>query len=62
MLVKARKRVGLTQRVVSARLKRPHSYCGKVEIGERRLDVVELVWYLKAVDVEPKKFLQEFLR
>ena len=32
---------------------KPHSYVQKVETGERRLDVVELVWYCKALNKRP---------
>ncbi len=38
----ARLESGLTQKQVAQKLKRPQSYISKVEIGEQRIDVVEL--------------------
>ncbi|AWL20123.1 XRE family transcriptional regulator [Acinetobacter nosocomialis] len=43
----------LTMRELSERLDKPHSYVQKVEQGERRLDVVEYVWYCEALDIDP---------
>lgn len=34
-------------------LGKPHSYIQRVEDGERRLDVVEFVWYCRALDIDP---------
>ena len=44
----AREAAGLTQRDLAARLRVPHSWIAKVEAGERRIDVVELCWFLAA--------------
>lgn len=43
LLVKAREAAGLTQVELAARLRRPQSFVSKVESGERRLDVIELL-------------------
>jgi hypothetical protein len=32
----------------------PHSFGGKVEQGERRLDVVEYLQYCQALDIKPE--------
>lgn len=50
----ARERAGLTQRELSARLKVPPSWVAKVEIGERRIDLVEFCWFVAACGEEPK--------
>jgi transcriptional regulator with XRE-family HTH domain len=42
-LVEARKAAGLTQTQVALMLKRPQSFVSKVENGERRIDVIELL-------------------
>jgi hypothetical protein len=41
-LIKARKDAGLTQGEVNDRMGKPHSFISKCEIGERRVDFVEL--------------------
>jgi transcriptional regulator with XRE-family HTH domain len=41
-LVQARQQAGLTQVEVAKRLGRPNSFVSKCELGERRVDVVEL--------------------
>jgi transcriptional regulator with XRE-family HTH domain len=41
-LVQARHEAGLTQVEVAKRLGRPNSFISKCELGERRVDVVEL--------------------
>lgn len=53
LLVSARERSGLTQAEVSERLARPQSFVAKYEGGERRLDVVELVYVCTALGIEP---------
>ncbi len=52
-----RKKQGLTMRDLGKRLGVTHSYIQKVETGERRLDVVEYIWYCKALDVQPHEGL-----
>ena len=46
-LLAARKDAGLTQAQVAAALGRPLSYVSKCEIGERRVDFVELVAFAR---------------
>ena len=41
-LTQARKQTGLTQVEVATRLGKPHSLVSKCELGERRVDFVEL--------------------
>lgn len=41
-LIKARKDAGLTQGEVNERMAKPHSFISKCELGERRVDFVEL--------------------
>ena len=49
-LKKKRRDLGLTQRALAAKLEVTHSLISKVETGDRRLDIVELKRYLKAID------------
>lgn len=38
----ARLEAGLTQKEVAQKIKRPQSYLSKVEMGEQRIDIIEL--------------------
>ncbi len=44
----------LSMRALAERMDKPHSYVQKVEQGERRLDVVEYVWYCRTLGINPK--------
>lgn len=50
-LIAARKRAGLTQEQLAKRLKQHQSFVARVESGERRIDVVELVVLARAIGV-----------
>jgi len=54
LLVSTRNQAGLTQRDLAARLKRPHSFVGRIEAGERRVDVVEFIEIARVLEVDPK--------
>lgn len=53
-LVKIRKSAGLTQRDLAKKLGRERSFVAKVELGERRVDLVEFCWICKACGVSPQ--------
>lgn len=48
-----RERKGLSMRQAGELLGKPHSFVGKVEIGQRRIDVVEFVWYCQRLGFDP---------
>lgn len=52
-----RRRAGLTQAAVAARLRRPTSFVGKYENGYRRLDVIEFLKVAAALGFDPARFL-----
>ncbi len=56
-LVKKRNEAKLTQRELAAELQVVHSLVGKVEKGERRLDVIEFITYCKALKADPSEFI-----
>ena len=56
-LFDARAATGMTMREVASKLKVPHSWVGKVELGDRRLDVLEFVRYCQILGADPKKGL-----
>ena len=43
----------LSMRELAERLDEPHSFVGKIETAERRLDVYEYVVYCKALGLDP---------
>lgn len=49
-----RKKQNLSMRALAERMGKPHSYIQKVEQGERRLDVVEYVWYCNTLEINPQ--------
>lgn len=50
---------GLSQQEVARRLGKPQSYVSKAEMGERRLDVVEYLHFMRAIESEPHSLLRE---
>ena len=61
LLVSAREGADLTQRDLAARLKRPHSFVGRIEAGERRIDVVEFIEIARALDVDPRQLFGKLI-
>lgn len=53
-LKEARAERGLTMRELAVELDVPHSYVGKVEQCERKLDVLEYVRYCEALNLDPE--------
>ena len=61
-LVAARKRTGVTQVELAARLGKPQQFVSKVEQGDRRLDVIEFVAICRALRLDPKHVFAAVLR
>jgi transcriptional regulator with XRE-family HTH domain len=61
ILVAAREAAGLTQRGLAARLKRPHSFVGRFEAGERRIDVIEFIEIARVLEVDPRQLFAQLL-
>ena len=56
-LRRMRRRAGLTQAAVAARLRRPTSFVGKYENGYRKLDVIDFLKVAAAIGFDPARFL-----
>ena len=56
-LVAMRTRAGLTQRALADRLGCPHTWVGKSELGERRIDVLELIAWCRACGADATLFV-----
>lgn len=57
-LIEQRKAARLTQAEVAYRLGRPQSYIAKVEGGERRIDVVELIELAQVIGLDVRDLVQ----
>lgn len=56
LLIEARKSSGLTQATLAQRLGKPQSYVSKCELGERQVNVVELVTICRALGLSWPEF------
>ncbi|MGF6289650.1 helix-turn-helix domain-containing protein [Paraburkholderia youngii] len=59
LLRAAREDAGLTQEEVAARLKATQTFVSKCERGERRLDIIELRNWCKALGIPAAQFVAE---
>lgn len=62
MLRAERSRMGMSQIDLARTLRRHQSFVSKVESGERRLDIVELLEMLRVLDVEPIRFIRRLIQ
>jgi transcriptional regulator with XRE-family HTH domain len=61
VLAAARHEAGLTQRDLAALLHRAHSFVGKIESGERQLNVLEFCEYANALGINAPDLLRRVL-
>ena len=61
-LAASREAAGMTQRELARRLKRSHSFVGKLESGERQLNVLEFCDYADILGCDPAELLRRVLR
>lgn len=61
-LIELRESKNMTQVELARRLEKPQSYVSKIEILERRMDVIELIDWLACLDEDPAIFFSYFVR
>jgi transcriptional regulator with XRE-family HTH domain len=57
-LIAAREHAGLSQRELAKRLDRAHSFVGKIESGERQLNVLEFCEYADVLGADAAELLR----
>ncbi|MDH2528286.1 helix-turn-helix transcriptional regulator [Acinetobacter baumannii] len=60
-LIELRESKKMTQVELARQLMKPQSYVSKIEILERRIDVIELIDWLNTLDEEADIFIRDFI-
>lgn len=60
-LVAARKAAGLSQHELASRLKTSQTVVARIEIGERRIDVIEFMDLARALRIDPREVLSQLM-
>jgi hypothetical protein len=61
MLVAVRKKAEIRQQLLAKKLGKPQSFVAKYEGGERRIDLVEFVAIVRALDGDPVALFRDFV-
>jgi transcriptional regulator with XRE-family HTH domain len=61
LMIETRKKASLTQSQLAKRLRRPQSFVAKYEGGERRIDVVEFLEVVRAMNADPVALLRALI-
>ena len=61
VLRQAREAKGLSQREVARRLGKPVSFVNKIELIERRIDILEFITLCRALEVDPHALLDAMI-
>lgn len=52
-----RKSLGVSQRELARRLDKPPSFVNKIELFERRMDILEFIAIAQALEIAPEKLM-----
>jgi transcriptional regulator with XRE-family HTH domain len=61
MLTAARKRANVRQQALAKKLGKPQSFVAKYEGEERRIDLVEFIAIVRALDADPVELFRDFV-
>jgi transcriptional regulator with XRE-family HTH domain len=61
-LTAARKAAGLSQHELASRLKTSQTVIARIEIGERRIDVIEFIDLARTLRIDPREILAQLIR
>jgi transcriptional regulator with XRE-family HTH domain len=61
VMIEICKKAGLTQQELAKRLRKPQSFVAKYEGGERRIDIVEFLWLVRAMKADPTVVLRTLI-
>ena len=61
VLRQAREAKGLSQREVARRLGKPVSFVNKIELIERRIDILEFITLCRALEIDPHALLDAMM-
>ena len=62
MLTTARKAAGLSQHDLASRLKTSQTVIARIEIGERRIDVIEFIDLARMLRIDPREVVTQLMR
>lgn len=61
-LRRAREKAGISQRGLSAKLRRSHNYAVLVETGQRMINLSEFLVYAAAIGADPVELVEQIVR
>jgi transcriptional regulator with XRE-family HTH domain len=61
VLADIRTKAGVTQRELARRLDRAHSYVSRIENGDRRLDVPEMIQWCEVLHTDPVEAMKRIV-
>jgi transcriptional regulator with XRE-family HTH domain len=62
VLTAARKAAGLSQHELALKLKTSQTVIARIEIGERRVDVIEFIDLSRALKLDPREVVTQLMR